>query len=229
VEAIFWFHPLVWWIGSRMIEERELACDEEVLRTGCEPADYVEGILKVCRLCSESPLPCISGVAGANVRKRLEAILERRVARELRRWEKAALVAAVAAVFAAPIAVGVLNAPAVGAQSPPSPRFEVASIKRCAEQDRTAPSPGNRGRGGGRGPDAGDSGMLRIMCRSLQILIAQAYVGTGVNLGVRGGPAWIDDRYTIIARPERPQSQATMTGPMMQALLEERFKLQIHR
>jgi len=43
VEAIFWFHPLVWWIGSRMVEERELACDEEVLRTGCEPADYVEG------------------------------------------------------------------------------------------------------------------------------------------------------------------------------------------
>lgn len=32
VEAIFWFHPLVWWIGSRMVEERELACDEEVLR-----------------------------------------------------------------------------------------------------------------------------------------------------------------------------------------------------
>jgi beta-lactamase regulating signal transducer with metallopeptidase domain len=32
VEAVFWFHPLVWWIGSRMVEERELACDEEVLR-----------------------------------------------------------------------------------------------------------------------------------------------------------------------------------------------------
>jgi beta-lactamase regulating signal transducer with metallopeptidase domain len=34
VEAIFWFHPLVWWIGSRLLEERELACDEEVLRMG---------------------------------------------------------------------------------------------------------------------------------------------------------------------------------------------------
>jgi bla regulator protein BlaR1 len=44
VEAIFWFHPLVWWIGSRMVEERELACDEEVLRMGCEPTDYVEGL-----------------------------------------------------------------------------------------------------------------------------------------------------------------------------------------
>ena len=31
IEAIFWFHPLVWWIGKRLIDERERACDEEVL------------------------------------------------------------------------------------------------------------------------------------------------------------------------------------------------------
>jgi len=30
VEAIFWFHPLVWWLEARMMEERERACDEEV-------------------------------------------------------------------------------------------------------------------------------------------------------------------------------------------------------
>src|SRR5262249_54626054 len=32
VETVFWFHPLVWWIGKRMVEEREHACDEEVLQ-----------------------------------------------------------------------------------------------------------------------------------------------------------------------------------------------------
>jgi bla regulator protein blaR1 len=31
VEAIFWFYPLVWWLGSRLLDERERACDEEVL------------------------------------------------------------------------------------------------------------------------------------------------------------------------------------------------------
>ena len=31
VEAIFWFHPVVWWLGTRLIEERERACDEAVL------------------------------------------------------------------------------------------------------------------------------------------------------------------------------------------------------
>jgi bla regulator protein blaR1 len=25
VEAIFWFHPLVWWLGTRLVEERERA------------------------------------------------------------------------------------------------------------------------------------------------------------------------------------------------------------
>jgi hypothetical protein len=30
VEAVFWFHPLVWWIGARLMDERERACDEVV-------------------------------------------------------------------------------------------------------------------------------------------------------------------------------------------------------
>ena len=43
VETIFWFHPLVWWMGKRMVEERERACDEEVLQRGSAPRDYAEG------------------------------------------------------------------------------------------------------------------------------------------------------------------------------------------
>jgi beta-lactamase regulating signal transducer with metallopeptidase domain len=56
VETVFWFHPLVWWIGKRMVEERERACDEEVLQLGSEPRVYAEGILNVCKLYVESPL-----------------------------------------------------------------------------------------------------------------------------------------------------------------------------
>jgi beta-lactamase regulating signal transducer with metallopeptidase domain len=68
VEALFWFHPLVWWLGARLMEERERACDEEVLLMGSEPETYAEGILKICELYLESPLRCVSGVTGANLR-----------------------------------------------------------------------------------------------------------------------------------------------------------------
>ncbi len=51
VEVLFWFYPLVWWIGRRMLEERERACDEAVLDSGHDPAEYAAGILEVCRHC----------------------------------------------------------------------------------------------------------------------------------------------------------------------------------
>src|SRR6185295_15081393 len=71
VEAIFWFHPLVWWIGAKLVEERERACDEEVLSLGSAPHVYAEGIVNVCKLYVESPLVCVSGVTGSNLRKRI--------------------------------------------------------------------------------------------------------------------------------------------------------------
>src|SRR3977135_4480344 len=50
VEALFWLHPLVWWLGGRMIVERERACDEAVIQSGSNRRVYAEGILKVCQL-----------------------------------------------------------------------------------------------------------------------------------------------------------------------------------
>ena len=58
VEAVFWFHPMVWWLGARLMEERERACDEEVLRMGSDPQTYAESILRICELSIEPPLPC---------------------------------------------------------------------------------------------------------------------------------------------------------------------------
>jgi beta-lactamase regulating signal transducer with metallopeptidase domain len=45
VEAIFWFHPVVWWMERQLVKERELACDEAVLQLGNEAAVYAESIL----------------------------------------------------------------------------------------------------------------------------------------------------------------------------------------
>jgi bla regulator protein BlaR1 len=75
VEAVFWFHPMVWWMGRRMVEERERACDEAVVQLGSKPDLYAESLLKVCRFCVESPLACVSGITGADLNKRIRTIM----------------------------------------------------------------------------------------------------------------------------------------------------------
>jgi bla regulator protein BlaR1 len=228
VEAIFWFHPLVWWIGSRMVEERELACDEEVLRMGCEPSDYVEGILKVCRLYVQSPLPCISGVTGADVKRRLRAILAGSIADELSAARKMTLTAIGVAAFAVPIVIGVLNAPAIRAQRAPAalPKFEVVSIKPCEFRQGIysdmAPhgnsTPGNLRTGCFPLHDANGTGLIR-----------GAYASNPFT-PINGGPSWVHSAYyEINAKAEGNPSVATMTGPMMRVLLEEYFHLKIHQ
>jgi uncharacterized protein (TIGR03435 family) len=227
VEAIFWFHPLVWWVGSRLLEERELACDEEVLREGCEPSDYVEGILKVCRFYTQSPLPCVSGVTGADVKRRLRSILEGAVAAELSGARKVALAITGLAALATPILIGVMTAPVIRAQSPPAntPSFEVASIKPCKEAEN-GPSPKS------------SPGRLVEDCHGLLNLIGNAYTTYAdghLNLNsepapIMGGPSWLRSAaYNIKATAEGNPSVPMMLGPMLQRLLEDRFHLKIHR
>ena len=217
VETIFWFHPLVWWIGSRLVEERELACDEEVLRMGCEPTDYVEGILKVCQLYTESPLPCVSGVTGADVKKRLRAILTGSIARELTVAKKLVLAAIGLATLVAPFAIGVLNASAIRAQSLAiaPPYFEVASIRVSKN-----PEPG--------GNVDVTPGRFRGKDLALQWLILVAY---RINSGNLSGylPSWtLSERYDIDAKTDDASGEDRILQAL-QTLLRDRFKLTEHR
>ncbi|HEU4781404.1 MAG TPA: M56 family metallopeptidase [Steroidobacteraceae bacterium] len=107
VEALFWFHPLVWWIGARLIHERERACDEAVIRSGHPAQTYAEGILKVCRHYVASRLTCVSGVSGADLQTRLEAIMKNDDIVGVSRGKSLLLGAAALAVVAGPVIVGV--------------------------------------------------------------------------------------------------------------------------
>jgi uncharacterized protein (TIGR03435 family) len=108
VQAVFWFHPLVWWMGARLLEERERACDEAVLRLGNEPAQYADAILKACRFCVESPLTCISGVSGSDLKRRMVRIMNAATV-PLSRSRKMLLAAVAVATIAGPIVMGALH------------------------------------------------------------------------------------------------------------------------
>jgi len=78
VETLFWFHPLVWWIGRRLVDERERACDEGVLSRGYDPGDYAAGILAVCRHCRATnarPAYATSGALSGDLTARIRHIL----------------------------------------------------------------------------------------------------------------------------------------------------------
>jgi bla regulator protein blaR1 len=241
VEMLFWFHPLVWWVGARLIEERERACDEEVLRLGNDPQLYAESILKVCEFSME-PMPrFMAGVSGGALARRIEEIMTHRNVRALAFRKKALLGLAAAAAIAGPLIIGSLNPPLIRAQSARAAGngFELASIKPCAERSRSDLKMGPAG-----GTPTVSPGRLNTGCAALAAqypmagLIQRAYgrlglgrpVSLGTALPVTGGPAWIySDYYVINAQAPGGATEETMEGPMLQALLEDRFKLKVHR
>lgn len=111
VEALFWFHPLTWWIGARLIEEREQACDEAVVRAGHDRAAYARSLLESARLYLESPLSCVAGASGSNLKTRVETIMTAPLSSPLSRFKKALLLAAGSFALATPVAAGLLTPP----------------------------------------------------------------------------------------------------------------------
>ena len=134
VTALFWFHPAVWWIGTQLIEERERACDESVVRTRDTAETYAEGILNVCRFYLESPAACVAGVTGADLKQRIVRIMAGPHARSLTVGRKLLLGALCAMAVGVPVVAGL----AWAGQQPEEqqevdmahlPQFDVVSIK----------------------------------------------------------------------------------------------------
>jgi uncharacterized protein (TIGR03435 family) len=231
VETIFWFHPLTWWLRLRLIEERERACDEEVVQMGREPQVYAESILRVCEFYLASLAPCTAGVTGGQLKKRIEGIMANHMAERLSRARKALLASAAILAMVGPMVIGLMNPPQSRAQSgaqPQSrqPQFEVASVKRntaCGAR-----------RGGALPPSPG---RINLECQTLLGLMMTAYgvFADGVTVSPRipditGGPGWVSsDPYDVAAKAEGNAPFPQMAGPMLRALLEERFKLRVHR
>jgi bla regulator protein BlaR1 len=237
VEALFWFHPLVWWLGARLIEERERACDEEVVELGSDREIYAESILKVCEFCVESPLACVSGVTGADLKKRMVHIMNESIARKLDFSRKLLLSAAGLLAVVVPIFFGLVNATpiraqtqsetaAAGAPDLESHGFESASIKPhkssgAVEMSRVSFTPYGF---------TATNVTLQTLIRDVYRVQASQIVGPPDLLN--------SDKYDIDARMEKsvsdelrkldPMQSLPERQRMLQALLADRFKLTVH-
>jgi bla regulator protein blaR1 len=241
VEAVFWFHPLVWWLGTRLIAERERACDEEVLESGSDRQVYAESILKICEFCVGSPLTCVSGVTGADLKKRIERIMSGRDIRRLDFLRKLFLCAAGLAVFAVPFSFGLLSP----TQTHARPRAQVIAVPSFVYQTVSITPNGastamfKSGIGAVPQKALFSPTGLTITGTSLRYLIQMAYGVQGDR--VSGAvPDWVDSQlYDVEAHTDTSTADKLQSlhsdqlwfarGRMLQSLLADHFKLATHR
>ncbi|HEY7640750.1 MAG TPA: M56 family metallopeptidase [Steroidobacteraceae bacterium] len=107
VEVLFWFHPLVWWIGANLLREREGACDEAVVDEGHEQGLYAESILHACRLGVTARSTTVAASTGGDLCQRLSSIMSERRARPMTRERFTALFALATLLCFAPLVTGI--------------------------------------------------------------------------------------------------------------------------
>jgi uncharacterized protein (TIGR03435 family) len=233
-ETLFWFHPAVWWIGTKLIDERERACDEAVVQEHGATQAYAEGILTVCKFYLESSPACVSGVTGSDLKKRIIRIMRRYVALRLTLGRKILLAAAAVVALVAPLVVGLVcmgqnPAPTGDAGTKPF-HFDLVSIHQDPPDTnnslaRSAPD------GAQYLPDG-----LLLHHFPIQFVVQSAF---GVPADqIVGLPQWAKtDRYTIQAKVDeadapRWKASGPQPGdqhiPALQALLADRFSFKAH-
>ena len=228
-EIVFWFHPVVWWIGGRLISERERACDEAVVAGGNEPAMYAQAIVNVCAMYAASPVACVAGVTSADLRKRIEAIVHDERPLPLVGWRKATVALTVAAALVLPIAYGVLQASPRVNRIPPEATYgasaEPAAFEAASIKVNTSGLP--------QADDRIQGGRYTATNMPLLVLIRLAYEPSPRSRGlepfeVTGGPSWLmSERFDITATAGRDVSLTEMRS-MLRRLLADRFQLQAH-
>lgn len=232
VETVFWFHPLVWWIGKQMVEERERACDEEVLRLGSEPRVYAEGILSICKLYAESPLPCVPGMTGADLKKRIESIMKHRTVLRLDLTRKVVLAVCAIAALALPIAVGIMNAPFARAQSSADQKrlaFDVASVKLASVPagvilGEDGKRMTRKGSGVAAPRNTEEPGRIHYPLITLRELLKKAWD----SYYKIDGPAWLDTQVAAVDATMPTDTTKAESQEMLRNLITDRFGLKFH-
>jgi len=224
VEALFWFHPLVWFIGVQLREERERACDEAVLARGHDAADYAGGILEVCRHCATAHSRHAVAALAGDLTQRIRHILASTPPLSLGFLKAFVLTASTFVVALLPLIAGAMDEVA-------RRRVLLGEHMHVLEGAVIYVRPLEQTAGGDPRVDV-DGNEIAIGNSSLRQLVALAY---GVDeQQVTGGGNWLDSpRYDFRAiapqRMREPEDfQPAALRGLVNKLLGSRFDLEIH-
>lgn len=83
VRAIYWFNPLCWMACSRLREESEQACDDEVINRGVDGPEYATHLIHIAREFRTSPIwvPAPSIARTSSFERRVRVMLDRKINR----------------------------------------------------------------------------------------------------------------------------------------------------
>jgi uncharacterized protein (TIGR03435 family) len=219
VETLFFYHPVVWWVSQQIRDERELCCDDVVVRTCGNPVEYARALATLARRQIEMPAFASAATGGPLLHR-----VRRLVGLQHTEYRSPHAVAVLTASLA--LTAVVVNLDWLQAQTVESsgvlPRFEVASVKRNNVDD-------------GRIMNSYRNGRLTASGFTVAGLIRSAYQVQ--EFQIVGGPEWINhDRFDIVANASREDADArNVPGEpprqvlMLRSLLGDRFKLQVHK
>jgi biopolymer transport protein ExbD len=100
--ALYWINPLAWLAARRMCLERERACDDLVLHSGCRPSEYATHLVDIARaFCHAPQLAGIAMARSPQLHGRIAAIVDASRARQLRPFTALTLLALMGALVLA--------------------------------------------------------------------------------------------------------------------------------
>jgi uncharacterized protein (TIGR03435 family) len=216
-ETLLFYHPAVWWLSGRIRDEREHCCDDVAVAVCGDAIGYAAALTEIESWRTDE-LTLVAAATGGSLLNRVRRILRVEISDDSRTTSMTIGLLALAVGGA----LGV-NLLAQASASAESPKFEVASVRPNTSGDNKVMSqilPGGRYNGINIPP--------RLLIMNSYGLQEQQLVGA---------PPWISsERFDIVAKAEGDLGPPVSRdgGPsklqlMMRALLEDRFKLQVHR
>ncbi|MBX3179702.1 MAG: carboxypeptidase regulatory-like domain-containing protein [Candidatus Hydrogenedentes bacterium] len=139
-QAVFFFHPCVWWAGKRWEESAELACDRALLKTEHDAVGYARELCELLGMIGKRQRPLMSAglfASRSHIGRRIETLLGDPFSHpdRLRLWQRALTCCAL---------VGLLSVDPGVAGARTEPALPLASAITAAAPPEAGATPGAR-------------------------------------------------------------------------------------